>query len=153
MTDEERADLRRADIGLVFQSDNLLPFLTATENVSARLALTDGAGEYTRGTEILTASGLADELDRLPDQLSGGQRQRVAVARALVHRPGLIVADEPTGSLDPDTGMALVDLLLEAQRATHATLVLVTHETTVAERLQRVVAMRDGRLVGDGPPP
>lgn len=153
MSDDERADLRRADIGLVFQSDNLLPFLTATENVSAQLALTDGAGEHARSGEILVASGLADELDRLPDQLSGGQRQRVAVARALVHRPGVIVADEPTGSLDPDTAMAVVDLLLEAQRATHATLVLVTHETTVAERLQRVVAMRDGRLVGDGPPP
>jgi putative ABC transport system ATP-binding protein len=147
LSDEERADIRRQDIGLVFQSDNLLPFLTATENVSLHLALEDQDGAHDRSIAILAGSGLADEVDRLPDQLSGGQRQRVAVARALVHRPRLIVADEPTGSLDPDTATAVVDLLLDAQRETGATLVLVTHEPSVADRLQRVVALRDGRLV------
>jgi len=146
MDDEERARLRRRDIGLVFQSDDLLPFLTATENVSAQLALADGSGAYADSVEILIGAGLADEIDKLPDQLSGGQRQRVAVARAIVHRPRVIVADEPTGSLDPDNAMAVVDLLLEAQRATGATLVLVTHEEAVAARLERTVALRDGRL-------
>jgi putative ABC transport system ATP-binding protein len=150
MDDEERAHLRRHDVGLVFQSDNLLPFLTATENVSAQLAMSDGNGAHAGGAEILVGA-LEAELDRLPDQLSGGQRQRVAVARALVHRPRLIVADEPTGSLDPDNAMAVVDLLLEAQRATGATLVLVTHELAVAERLGRVIDMRDGRLATDDP--
>ena len=146
MTDEERARLRRHDIGLVFQSDNLLAFLTATENVSLQLSLTDGDGADPRSVEILGRSGLADEVAALPDRLSGGQRQRVAVARAMVHRPRLIVADEPTGSLDPDNAMAVVDLLLSAQRETGATLVLVTHEASVAERLQRVVKLVDGRL-------
>ena len=149
MDDEERARMRRRDIGLVFQSDDLLPFLTATENVSAQLALADGTGAYADSVEILIGAGLADETEKLPDQLSGGQRQRVAVARAIVHRPRVIVADEPTGSLDPDNAMAVVDLLLEAQRATGATLVLVTHEEAVASRLERVVALRDGRLADD----
>jgi putative ABC transport system ATP-binding protein len=146
MDDEERAHLRRRDIGLVFQSDDLLPFLTATENVSAQLALADGNGAHADSVDILVGAGLADEIDKLPDQLSGGQRQRIAVARAIVHRPRVIVADEPTGSLDPDNAMAVVDLLLEAQRATGATLVLVTHEEAVAARLERTVALRDGRL-------
>jgi putative ABC transport system ATP-binding protein len=152
MPDDERARVRRHEIGMVFQSDDLLPFLTATENVSAQLALLDRTGDHARGSDLLDASGLSDERDRIPDELSGGQRQRVAVARALVHRPRLLVADEPTGSLDPANAQAVVDLLLAAQRETGATLVLVTHEAAVAERLDRVVPMRDGRVV-DGPEP
>ena len=152
MDAEERARARRHDLGLVFQSDNLLPYLTATENVSAQIALDDRVGAYARSVEMLVASGLAGEVDALPDQLSGGQRQRVAVARALAHRPKLIVADEPTGSLDPPNATAVVDLLLSAQRASGATLVLVTHEASVADRMQRVVSMRDGRLTGDSAP-
>ena len=145
MSDEERARVRRHDIGLMFQSDNLLPFLTATENVSLQLSLDDREGANARSLEILTELGLAHEASKLPDQLSGGQRQRVAVARALVHHPRLIVADEPTGSLDPDNAMGVVDLLLGAQRATGATLVLVTHEPAVASRLERSIGLRDGR--------
>jgi putative ABC transport system ATP-binding protein len=152
MSAEQRALVRRHDIGLVFQSDNLLPHLTATENVSAQLALDDRDGAHDRSVEMLVASGLAGEADELPDHLSGGQRQRVAVARALVHHPSLIVADEPTGSLDPQNAMAVVDLLLSAQRASGATLVLVTHEASVADRLQRVVSMRDGRPTAAGAP-
>jgi putative ABC transport system ATP-binding protein len=145
MTDEDRARVRRHEIGMIFQSDNLLPFLTATENVSLQLSLDDREGANARSLEILTALGLAGEANKLPDQLSGGQRQRVAVARALVHDPRLIVADEPTGSLDPDNATGVVELLLEAQRATGATLVLVTHEPTVANRLERSIVLRDGR--------
>lgn len=152
MAAEERALFRRHDIGLVFQSDNLLPHLTATENVSVQLALNDRDGAHARSVEMLVASGLAGEADELPDHLSGGQRQRVAVARALGHHPRLIVADEPTGSLDPQNAMAVVDLLLSAQRASSATLVLVTHEASVADRLQRVISLRDGRLTGTGAP-
>lgn len=152
MDAEERARARRHDLGLVFQSDNLLPYLTATENVSAQIALDDRVGAYARSVEMLVASGLAGEVDALPDQLSGGQRQRVAVARALAHHPKLIVADEPTGSLDPQNATAVVDLLLSAQRASGATLVLVTHEAPVAERLQRVVSLRDGRPTGESAP-
>ena len=146
MPDEDRARVRRHEIGLIFQSDSLLPFLTATENVSLQLSLDDREGANARSLEILTELGLAEEAGKYPDQLSGGQRQRVAVARALVHRPRLIVADEPTGSLDPDNAMGVVALLLGAQHTTGATLVLVTHEPTVAERLQRSIQLRDGRL-------
>ena len=146
LSDEDRALVRRHETGLVFQSDNLLPFLTATENVSLQLSLDDRDGANARSLGILTELGLADEADRFPDQLSGGQRQRVAVARALVHRPRLIVADEPTGSLDPDNASGVVELMLAAQRATGATLVLVTHEPTLASTLQRTLALRDGRL-------
>jgi putative ABC transport system ATP-binding protein len=153
MSDEERAHVRRHEIGLVFQTDDLLPVLTATENVSAQLAFLDRIGDHATGSDLLAASGLADDRDRLPDELSGGQRQRVAVARALVHRPRLLVADEPTGSLDPANAQAVVDLLLGAQRATGATLVLVTHEAAVAARLGRMLPMRDGRVIADEPGP
>jgi putative ABC transport system ATP-binding protein len=149
MDEEERARIRRDEFGLVFQSDDLLPFLTATENVSAQLALGDGSGEHARSVDILTSFDLGNELDRLPDELSGGQRQRVAIARSLVHRPRLLIADEPTGSLDPANAQAVVDLLLEAQGETGATLVLVTHEAAVAARLDRVVPMRDGGIASE----
>ena len=149
---------RRCRIGLVFQSDDLLPFLTAVENVSLQLGLdrTPDAAGWSR--DLLAELGLDAEADLYPDQLSGGQRQRVAVARALVHRPGLIVADEPTGSLEPESSEAVVDLLLAAQRDGGTTLVLVTHEPGTAGRLDRTVGMLDGRLVdptdgGRGTPP
>jgi putative ABC transport system ATP-binding protein len=162
LPERDRAHVRRHDIGLILQSDNLLPFLTAAENVSLRLALDDPSDGMARSLELLGELGLADDADRFPDQLSGGQRQRVAVARALIHRPRLIVADEPTGSLDAESARMVVDLLLAAQRASGATLVLVTHEPRVARRLDRTAGMLDGRL-GDraaraddaeaGPPP
>lgn len=145
LADGGRARVRRHEMGLVFQSDNLLPFLTATENVSLQLALEAPGSGNARSLELLVQLGLAEEADKFPDQLSGGQRQRVAVARALIHRPSLIVADEPTGSLDAESAVAVVDLLLAAQRA-GATLVLVTHEPGVARRLDRTVGMLDGRL-------
>ena len=141
-----RARVRRHEIGLVFQSDGLLPFLTATENVSLQSSLNDPADGNARTVELLYELGLEEEADKFPDQLSGGQRQRVAVARALIHRPSLIVADEPTGSLDAENAVVVMDLLIAAQRASGATLVLVTHESEVARRLDRTVGMLDGRL-------
>lgn len=146
LPDRDRAGRRRHGIGLVFQSDGLLPFLTATENVSLGRSLNDPGDGNARTVELLSELGLDDEADKFPDQLSGGQRQRVAVARALIHRPSLIVADEPTGSLDAENAAAVVDLLIAAQRSSGATLVLVTHEPGVARRLDRTVGMRDGRL-------
>ena len=143
----ELARVRRHEIGLVFQSDNLLPFLTVTENVSLQLSMDDPGDGDARSLELLGGLGLAEEATKFPDQLSGGQRQRVAVARALIHRPTLIVADEPTGSLDAESAIVVVDLLLAARRASGATLVLVTHDPAVAERLDRTVRMLDGRLV------
>ena len=146
---DRRAAFRRHDVGLIFQSDNLLPFLTADENVRVQQALTGGDVDGGTTRALLGRAGLSDEIDRVPDELSGGQRQRVAVARALAHRPRLLVADEPTGALDPDTATAVVDLLLRATAATGATLVIVTHEPAVAERLHRIVSLRDGRVVDD----
>jgi putative ABC transport system ATP-binding protein len=141
-----RARVRRHEIGLVFQSDGLLPFLTATENVSLQSSLNDPGDGNGRSVELLSDLGLEEEADKFPDQLSGGQRQRVAVARALIHRPSLIVADEPTGSLDAENAVLVMDLLIAAQRTSGATLVLVTHESEVARRLDRTVGMLDGRL-------
>ena len=145
-----RARVRRHELGLVFQSDNLLPFLTAIENVSLQLSLHDPSEGNARSLELLAELGLADEASKFPDQLSGGQRQRIAVARSLIHRPSLIVADEPTGSLDAQSAVGVVDLLLAAQRASGATLVLVTHEPNVARRLDRTVSMLDGRVADPG---
>lgn len=144
-----RARLRRHDIGFVFQSDNLAPFLTAAENVAQQLALSGAAGGYRRCLEVLAELGLADSAERLPDQLSRGGRQRVAVARALIHEPGLILADEPTGSLDAGNSEGIVKLLRQAQRDAGSTLVVVTHDPSVAERLERTLCLRDGRLAED----
>jgi putative ABC transport system ATP-binding protein len=157
-----RARVRRHEIGLVFQSDDLLPFLTAAENVSLQLSLDDPAEGNASTRDLLAELGLEEEAEKFPDQLSGGQRQRVAVARALIHRPSLIVADEPTGSLDAESAVAVVDLLISAQHASGTTLVLVTHEPSVARRMDRTIDMLDGRLtaeahraddVEDGTPP
>jgi putative ABC transport system ATP-binding protein len=145
LPDGQRARLRRAEFGLVFQSDNLLPFLTAVENVSLQLAMHPDADGSAQCLELLAELGLADDADKLPDQLSGGQRQRVAVARALIHRPSVILADEPTGSLDTDNSAAVIDLLLGAQRDSGATLIVVTHDPEVARRLDRTLRLRDGR--------
>ena len=146
----ERARLRRHELGLVFQADNLLPFLTARENVALGLAMQPGRGDDARCSALLEHLGLADEADKLPDQLSGGQRQRVALARALVHRPRLVLADEPTGSLDGESSELVIELLLAAQRETPTTLVVVTHDATLAQQLDSVVRLSDGRLVGVG---
>jgi putative ABC transport system ATP-binding protein len=142
-----RTELRRSELGLVFQSDNLLPFLTAVENVSQRLAMAGAPDGDARSYDLLARLGLADQAGKLPDQLSGGQRQRVAVARALVHQPRVILADEPTGSLDTGNAVAVVDLLLAAQQDLGATLVIVTHDLEVARRLRQHHSLRDGRSV------
>ncbi len=148
MGERQRVGLRRLHLGFVFQSDNLLPFLTAAENVAHQLALGAGAGAGAgeRCLQLLDDLGMADAVDKLPDQLSGGQRQRVAVARALVHRPALILADEPTGSVDGANAAVILELLLRSQRETGATLIVVTHDPLVADRLDGAVELRDGRL-------
>jgi len=151
LSERERTRLRREEFGLVFQSDGLMPFLTVLENVALRLALRGDGRREQRCGELIAELGLAEHVDKFPDQLSGGQRQRVAVARALVHGPRLILADEPTGSLDSRNSAAVTDLLVAARRKAGATLVVVTHDPGVARRLGRVLELRDGRLVGDLP--
>jgi putative ABC transport system ATP-binding protein len=151
LSDAKRAELRRRSIGFVFQSYDLLPFLTATENIEFQLALTGNGGSdgSARARELVERLGLVDHAAKLPDQLSGGQRQRVGIARALAHQPGLILGDEPTGELDSESSAAAMDLLLEAQSTIGATLVVVTHDPDVAARLDRVLTLRDGILVSD----
>jgi putative ABC transport system ATP-binding protein len=150
LSDRARARLRRERIGFLFQSDDLLPYLTAVENVTVQLALRgedDGEG---RSRRLLAEVGLGDHLDKLPDQLSGGQRQRVGIARALVHRPRVLLADEPTGELDRATSQSVADLLLTAQREMGITLVVVTHDAELAERMDRTLRLHDGRLLEPG---
>jgi len=147
-----RARHRREHIGFLFQSDDLLPHLTATENVAVQLALLGEDDRDGRSRQLLAEVGLGEHADKLPDQLSGGQRQRVGIARALVHRPRLLLADEPTGELDRATSEAVVDLLLTAQRETRLTLVVVTHDPKLAGRMERTLKLRDGRLAETGAP-
>jgi putative ABC transport system ATP-binding protein len=146
LSDLQRADLRRGEFGLVFQRDNLLPFLTATENVALQLALKGEDNGSRRCLEILAELGLSSKADKLPDQLSGGERQRIAIARALVKQPSIILADEPTGSLDAENSATAIDLLIDVQRRAHTTLVVVTHDPEIALRMDRTLSLRDGRV-------
>jgi len=146
--------LRAREIGFVFQTFYLLPNLTALENVQLPM-FGDGrpeAARCERAETLLALVGLADRAGHLPGQLSIGQRQRVAIARALANEPAIVLADEPTGSLDSRSGGEVMDLLerLHAERGT--TLVVVTHDAAVAARARRLVRMLDGRIVGDAPP-
>jgi putative ABC transport system ATP-binding protein len=153
LPERERVRLRRERIGFLFQSDDLLPFLTAAENVGFQLALGGGPDGGDGGRRLLAELGLGEHADKLPDQLSGGQRQRVGIARALVNRPGLILADEPTGELDTGSSEAVLDLLLAFRQEVGATLIVVTHDLAVAQRMDRTLRLRDGRLAGDGDEP
>lgn len=138
LTDRERTRFRRRAVGMVYQSDNLLPHLTVEENVGLQRSIT-GVDDREATTTLLEQLGLDALASRLPDQLSGGQRQRVAVARAIVHDPRVVLADEPTGALDPDNARAVIELLTDANRALGATLVVVTHDPHIAAQLDRIV--------------
>jgi len=145
---EGRARLRRDHMGLLFQAHALLAGLTVGENVALPLAL-GGVGRATRdarAAELLAVVGLAERAGDLPDTLSGGQRQRVALARALVNSPAIVLADEPTGSLDSVTARGVLDAMVGLLRAREVALVMVTHDAGAAARADRVIRLRDGRL-------
>src|SRR5207245_2279257 len=133
----------------VFQHFNLIPTLTAAENVEAALVptKTKTADRRTRVTELLSQVGLAHRRDHLPSQLSGGEQQRIAIARALANAPRVVLADEPTGNLDSETGDEIVELLASLAREGKQTVIIVTHDVGVAKRAPRVVRMRDGQLL------
>jgi putative ABC transport system ATP-binding protein len=143
------ARFRRQTIGYVFQSYHLIPTLTAAENVAVPLELAGVRGVAARARELLGLVGLAERAHHYPVQLSGGEQQRVALARAVALDPPLLLADEPTGNLDSATGSAIIELLFGLNRERGSTLLLVTHDAALAERADRVVALRDGRVVGD----
>jgi putative ABC transport system ATP-binding protein len=142
------ARLRGGKVGFVFQSFQLIPTLTARENVQVPLELR-GEAAADRATGLLERVGLADRADHYPAQLSGGEQQRVALARAFSSRPKVLFADEPTGNLDARTGAGIIDLMTELNRDLRTTLVLVTHDLDLAGRARRTIRLADGRIVAD----
>ena len=147
MDEDKRAELRGRAVGFVFQSFQLLPALTALENVMLPLELSDDEKADELSRQMLVRVGLGERLHHYPKHLSGGEQQRVALARAFVARPKLLLADEPTGSLDAESGGGVISLLFEMNREYGTTLVLVTHDETLAERCARVVRLAAGRIV------
>ena len=143
------ARFRRDHVGYVFQSFHLLPTLTAQENVAVPFELAGEADADARAAARLAEVGLAERAHHYPVQLSGGEQQRVAVARAMARRPALLLADEPTGNLDSATGKQIIELLVGMNRRLGNTLVLVTHDAALAAHADRVVTLRDGRIVSD----
>ena len=146
------AKARRGRIGIVLQAFHLLPTMTALENVAVPLELSGADDAFARAAAELEAVGLGHRLDHYPAQLSGGEQQRVAIARAVASQPAILFADEPTGNLDASTGAAVIDLLFARQRAAGATLLIITHDPALAERCERVIEMRDGRIIGERRP-
>jgi putative ABC transport system ATP-binding protein len=152
MSDSELAEVRNKEIGFVFQTFNLLPRLSALENVALPLVYAgmSKSNRLERAEEVLKAVGLADRMDHKPNELSGGQRQRVAIARALVNKPSIILADEPTGNLDSKTSIEIMGILEEIHNQGN-TIILVTHEADIADHAHRIVRLRDGLVETDVP--
>ncbi len=148
MTDKERTEYRRSTVGFVFQFYNLIPTLTAQENVALIAEITGGDPEA-RSDTVLDSVGLTDRMGHFPGEMSGGQQQRVAIARSIVKDPPLLLCDEPTGALDLETGRTILDLLKSTTEGEDRTVFLVTHNSTIAEMADRVIRLRDGRIVGD----
>ena len=149
LSEEQKTQFRARHMGFVFQFFNLIPVLTALENVLLPLkilGINHGEAKQ-RVVAMLERVGLRDKIDRFPSQLSGGEQQRVAIARALVHNPKVVWADEPTGNLDSETGMNVIELLESMKKELGTTLVVVTHDERIAQRADRILFMRDGRII------
>ena len=153
--DRQLTLFRRDHIGIVFQFFNLIPTLTVRENITLPQEL--GGGDRrraeARADDLLAQVSLGDRADAFPDKLSGGEQQRVAIARALLHEPKMVLADEPTGNLDDDTGRAVIQLLLRLTREAGKTLVMATHSIEIARQADRVCRIHDGQLQVEAPPP
>ena len=149
MDEDGLARFRLGNMGVVFQSFHLIPTMTALENVATPLELAGRADAFERAEAELRAMGLGDRLDHYPAQMSGGEQQRVALARAAAPRPAILLADEPTGNLDGANGQAIMNLLFGLRDRHGATLVLVTHAPELADRCDRVIRLRDGRIEGE----
>lgn len=143
------ADIRRDKLGIVFQSFHLVPSLTALGNVSLPVEIAGHEHARNRARQLLERVGLADREHHYPSQLSGGEQQRVAIARALAHSPSVLLADEPTGNLDINTGARIIEMLFELNAETGSTMVLVTHDAEIARRCQRVFHLDNGKLIED----
>ena len=149
LDEDDLARARRGRIGIVLQSFHLLPTMTALENVAVPLELAGAADAFDKARAELEAVGLGHRLSHYPAQLSGGEQQRVAIARAVAPGPQILFADEPTGNLDGKTGAAIIDVLFARKEAAGATLIIITHDPSLAERCDRILEMNDGRVVAD----
>jgi putative ABC transport system ATP-binding protein len=149
LDEDALARARRGNIGIVLQSFHLLPTMTALENVAVPLELAGADDPFGRAAAELAAVGLGHRLDHYPAQLSGGEQQRVAIARAVAPRPKILFADEPTGNLDGETGRGIIDLLFDRRQASGATLIIITHDGSLAARCGRIIEIEDGRIVAD----
>ena len=152
LTDD--ATYRAREIGFIFQAFHLLPTFTAIENVMMPMFENDlsGSARTARARELLKAIGLEQRVDHFPSKLSGGERQRVAIARSLANSPSVLLADEPTGNLDSKNAVLILDLLTDLHRQRRMTLILITHDMTVARRASRAIQMKDGQIIFDGDP-
>ena len=146
LNEDERAMLRNKEVGFIFQDFQLLPTLTALENVSVPLELQGKSNAKEKAMELLAKVGLSDRHDHYPSQLSGGEQQRVALARAFSNEPSILFADEPTGNLDTDTSQKVEDLLFDLNKEAGTTLVLVTHDLELANKTQRILRLRKGKI-------
>jgi putative ABC transport system ATP-binding protein len=146
LDEDALARFRGARIGIVFQSFHLIPTMTALENVAIPLEFAGTAQPFARAAAELAAVGLKDRLHHYPAELSGGEQQRVALARALAPDPAILLADEPTGNLDEETGSSVIELIFALKRARGTTLVLVTHDSALAAKCDEVIALRSGRI-------
>ncbi|MBP5857957.1 ABC transporter ATP-binding protein [Marivibrio halodurans] len=153
LSEDDLSLFRRDHVGIVFQSFHLVPTMTALENTAIPLELAGRSDAFARAGKILEAVGLGHRTTHYPGQLSGGEQQRVALARAFVAEPDLILADEPTGNLDGETGQQIVELMFDLSRAHDTTLMLITHDPKLAERCDRVIRMADGRIIEDAGAP
>ena len=151
LDEDARAKLRGEKVGFIFQSFQLIPTLTAAENVQVPLELRGEPDAAARAKDLLQRVGLGDRTGHFPNQLSGGEQQRVAIARAFANQPRILFADEPTGNLDGATGERIVALLDALNRESGATVIIVTHDLTLAEHAQRVIRLKDGVVVEDRP--
>ncbi len=149
--EDQLALFRRRNIGIVFQAFHLIPTMTALENVATPLELAGAAAASERARAALEAVGLSHRLAHYPSQLSGGEQQRVALARAIAPGPKLLLADEPTGNLDLETGEKVIDLMFGLQQRQGATLLLITHDAALARRCDRIIRLADGRVIGEEP--
>lgn len=149
LNDDKLSSLRRNKIGFIFQSYNLIPVLTVEENIKMPILLDDNKVDNKYIDELISFLGLSDRKNHLPNELSGGQQQRVSIARALANNPSIILADEPTGNLDKQNGMEVMELLTETVKKYSKTLILITHDMEIAKLAHRIIHIEDGKIISD----
>ena len=149
MNEDALAEFRRDNISIVFQAFRLIPTMTALENVSIPLELSNEPDANGKAKHALDLVDLSERMNHYPDQLSGGEQQRVAIARAFITNPTVLLADEPTGNLDQETGNKIIDLLFSLQSSHKTTLILVTHDRSLAQRCDRIIDIADGQIRSD----